>query len=78
MRFGIFYTDEEEKEVIWKALTDPSEENRKCLKNSCASTIVWEDIDLHTKDGAPAEYCSLEREWQEFSDNGNVDHGNDV
>jgi len=76
--FGIFYTDDEEKEMIWKALTDPSEENRKCLKNSCASRIVWEDIELHTKVDAPTEYCSLEREWKEFSDDSNDDHNNDV
>ena len=77
LRFGIFYTDEEEKEMIWKALTDPSKENQKRLA-SCACRIVWEDIDLHTKVGAPTEYCSLEREWKNFSDNSSDDHGKDV
>jgi cell division septum initiation protein DivIVA len=77
LKLTVEIEDAEDKESVIKALTNPSDENRERLTN-CAGIIIWEDIDLHTKDGAPTEYCSLEREWQEFSDNGNDEHENDV
>ena len=78
LKLTVELEDAEDKERVTKALTNPSEKNREHLAN-CTGIIVWQHIELHTDD-APAEYCSLERNWREFIDHngrGNNDDDND-